>query len=92
MPQSRPGSAAWSDPWTESGTDQNSIREPDPGVSRPGPRRGSRNRKLNRPKFYSWVIPGSPGPAGRFDHALVSRGPHQVFLELSYRESQEIFH
>ncbi|KAL7723732.1 hypothetical protein ACLKA6_000142 [Drosophila palustris] len=57
MPQRRPGSAAWSDPWTESGTDQNSIHEPDPGVSGPGPRRGSRNRKWNRPKFYSWIAP-----------------------------------
>ncbi|KAL7724844.1 hypothetical protein ACLKA6_012830 [Drosophila palustris] len=58
MPQRRPCPAAWSDPWTENGTDQNSVHEPDPGVSRPGPREGSRkNRKWNRPKFYSWIAP-----------------------------------
>ncbi|KAM8701480.1 hypothetical protein ACLKA7_005570 [Drosophila subpalustris] len=27
------------------------------GVSKPGPRRGFRNRKWNRPKFYSWIAP-----------------------------------
>ncbi|KAL7730621.1 hypothetical protein ACLKA6_000612 [Drosophila palustris] len=69
----------WSDPWTESGTDQNSIHEPDPGAPRPGPRRGSRNRKWNGPRFCSWVIAGSPGPAGRLDHAPVLPGPAPRF-------------
>ncbi|KAL7723525.1 hypothetical protein ACLKA6_001965 [Drosophila palustris] len=56
MPQRRPCPAAWSDPWTENGTDQNSVHEQ---VVFPGlvPGRDPENRKWNRPKFYSWIAP-----------------------------------
>ncbi|KAL7724754.1 hypothetical protein ACLKA6_008631 [Drosophila palustris] len=56
-PSGCPNVAQTRPPGTENGTDQNSVHEPDPGVSKPGPRRGFRNRKWNRPKFYSWIAP-----------------------------------